>query len=175
MSVKRVGILILVFSSAAAFVAPARVAAEETQSHWVAVGYKVGNGLGFVGGDLIVRLPHVELDLHAAYSSDSLGTVTATGYGLAPVAHLQLKAVGHTPYLGLGLIYSHATLEGMSGSSSGPLFTAGYNWRWASNFGVLVGGGIARLSGMTLSNGLVTYGVEEGVRPVLEAAVRYYF
>jgi hypothetical protein len=170
----RVGILVAL-SSAAVIVAPAPVAAEETQSHWVAVGYKVGNGLGVMGGDLIVRLPHVELDLHAAYHSDSVGTYTASGYGLAPVAHLQFKSVGHTPYIGLGFLYAHTTLEGMSGSSSGPLITAGYTWRWASNFGVLVGGGMASVSGMMLSTGSITYGVKEGVRPVLEASVRYYF
>lgn len=36
------------------------VQAEETEARVVGVGYKIGNGIGFTGGDLVLRaLPHV--------------------------------------------------------------------------------------------------------------------
>src|SRR5450631_62947 len=47
-----------------------RAHAEETDPHPVGVGYKIGNGIGFVGADLVLRLvPHVVFDLQANYVS----------------------------------------------------------------------------------------------------------
>ena len=49
-----------------------RAHAEETEPHPVGVGYKIGNGLGFLGADLLLRLiPHVVFDLQVNYLSFS--------------------------------------------------------------------------------------------------------
>ena len=75
-----VGALLARVSSAAA------EDAEATARKHVGVGFKIGNGMGFVGGDLIISpIDHLTLDLQASYLSTGVsGGRTATGYGLAP-------------------------------------------------------------------------------------------
>jgi outer membrane protein W len=84
-------------------------------------------------------------DLQANYIADKTtaadGTgIPVTGYGLAPTVQLQLKPVGHTPYLGAGLVYLHLATADATGSAFGLLLNAGYEWRFASHVGVMVGG-----------------------------------
>jgi hypothetical protein len=159
----------------------ARAHAEEIDPHTVGIGYKIGNGLGFLGADLILRLfPHVVLDLQANYFSVNESTPgepnqSATGYGFAPTVQLQLKSIGHTPYLGVGLVYAHESLENVSASASGLLVNAGYEWRFASGVGVLVGGGLADLGTIHATDGVTTVDRAGGVLFNLEAGVRYYF
>ena len=90
----------LLIAACAAGLASTPARAEEIQARKVGVGYKIGNGIGFTGGDIVLRLiPHVVFDLQASYASiDGM-----TGYGLAPTVKLQLHEVGHTPYLGVGV------------------------------------------------------------------------
>ena len=167
--------------SAVLTVGVGRAHAEETEPHPVGVGYKIGNGIGFVGADLILRLlPHVAFDLQANYvsvseSSDGAPSQTVTGYGLAPTVQFQLKPIGHTPYLGIGLVYVHESLNDVTASATGFLLNAGYEWRFASGVGVLVGGGIDDLGQLSATNGTTT--IDEPGRVIfnIEAGVRYYF
>jgi len=158
-----------------------RACAEETDPHPVGVGYKIGNGLGFVGADLLLRLvPHVVFDLQANYVSFSepvygAPSQTVTGYGLAPTVQAQLKPIGHTPYLGIGMVYVHESLNDVTASATGLLVNAGYEWRFASGVGVLVGGGIAYLGKINATDGTTTISQSGGVLPNLEIGVRYYF
>jgi hypothetical protein len=163
---------------------PNAARAEETDAQPLGIGYKIGNGIGVVGGDVIVRaIPYVALDLQANYLSISQTdqgtgtTVTASGYGFAPTVQGQLKPVGHTPYLGLGFAYAHLTLGGTSGSVSALLVNAGYEWRWASGVGLLVGGGIQDIGSVHLMSADGSSSISEsgGVHFNLEAGVRYYF
>ena len=158
-----------------------RAHAEETDPHPVGLGYKIGNGLGIVGADLLLRLlPHVVFDLQANYlslsESDGLGTTqSVTGYGLAPTVQFQLKPIGHTPYLGIGMVYAHESLNNVTASATGLLVNAGYEWRFASCVGVLVGGGIADIGTISATDGTTTIKQAGGVLFNLEIGVRYYF
>jgi hypothetical protein len=150
---------------------PAR--AEEIQARKVGVGYKIGNGIGFAGGDVVLRLvPHVVFDLQASYASiDGM-----TGYGLAPTVQLQLKEVGHTPYLGVGIQHARLSDENRGGYATGFVANAGYEWRFASGVGVIVGGGVQDLGPVHVTKGTATPdGRGTGVRFNLEAGVRYFF
>jgi hypothetical protein len=156
--------------------------AEETEARPVGVGYKIGNGIGFLGADVIVRaIPYVAFDLQANYLSESVDdgsgtTGTATGYGFAPTVQLQLKPVGHTPYLGVGFAYVHLSLGDVTGSASALLANLGYEWRFASGVGVLLGGGIADIGSISAmgADGR-TISESGGLHFNIEASVRYYF
>jgi hypothetical protein len=157
-----------------------RAHAEETEANHLGVGFKIGNGLGILGADAIVRaVPHVVLDLQANYvsvsSSDGFVTSTATGFGLAPTIQFQLKPIGHTPYVGLGLVYAHLKSGDVTGSATGFLFNVGYEWRFASGVGVLVGGGAADVGEIRATNGTDTVSRAGGWLFNLEAGVRWYF
>ena len=158
-----------------------RAQAEETDPHPVGVGYKIGNGLGVLGADLLLRLvPHVVFDLQANYVSLSEqvyggSTQSVTGYGLAPTVQFQLKPIGHTPYLGIGMVYVHEALNQVTASATGLLVNAGYEWRFASGVGVLVGGGIADVGKISATDGTTTIEQTGGVLFNLEIGVRYYF
>ena len=158
-----------------------RVHAEETEPHPVGIGYKIGNGLGLVGADLLLRLvPHVVFDLQANYVSLSEqvyggASQSVTGYGLAPTVQFQLKPIGHTPYLGIGMVYVHESLNDVTASATGLLVNAGFEWRFASGVGVLVGGGIADVGKISATDGRTTIEQSGGVLFNLEIGVRYYF
>lgn len=159
----------------------ARAHAEEIDPHFVGVGFKIGNGIGIAGADLILRLfPHVVFDLQANYVSLSESTTggpsqTVTGYGFAPMVQFQLKTIGHTPYLGVGLVYVHESLDNVTASGTGLLINAGYEWRFASGVGVLVGAGIDDLGTLSATDGTNTIHQDGGILFNLEAGVRYYF
>jgi hypothetical protein len=171
-------VVVFVFAAALSAALPSNPAhAEETEPHLFGVGYKIGNGLGFLGADVIIRgIPHVTFDLQANYFSvSSTGTDSASGYGLAPTVQLQWSPVGHTPYLGLGYVYAHVSSGQATASASGFLINAGYEWRFASGIGILVGGGAAYLGNIQATNGVDTISVAGGWHPNLEAGLRYYF
>lgn len=139
-----------------------------------------GNGLGFIGADVLRRLvPHVVFDLQANYVSVAElvygASQTVTGYGLAPTVQFQLKPIGHTPYLGIGMVYVHESLNNVTASATGLLINAGYEWRFASGVGVLVGGGIDDLGKVSATDGTTTIQQPGGVLFNLEIGVRYYF
>lgn len=184
---KHVLFVALIFSSAfvvASLAAPTAARAEETDAQPFGIGYKIGNGIGVLGADAIVRaIPYVSIDLQANYLSISQSdegtgaTVTASGYGFAPTVQGQLKPVGHTPYLGLGFAYAHLSLGGTSGSVSALIVNAGYEWRFASGVGILVGGGIQDIGSVHLVSADGSSSISEagGAHFNLEAGLRYYF
>jgi hypothetical protein len=108
--------------------------AEAVASKHVGLGYKIGNGLGFVGADLIISpIDHVTLDLQANWFSASSGGTTANGYGVAPAVQFHLfKGQVSSPYLGLGYLYATLTLDSVTASASGGFANVGYEWRWQS-------------------------------------------
>jgi hypothetical protein len=176
---KRLSICLVVTATLA--LASGRAHAEETDPHPVGIGYKIGNGLGFLGADFLLRVvPHVVLDLQANYVSLSEqvysgASQTVTGYGLAPMVQFQLKPVGHTPYVGIGMVYVHESLNSVTASATGFLLNAGYEWRWLSGVGVLVGAGIDDLGKVSATDGTTTIQQSGGVLFNLEVGVRYYF
>jgi hypothetical protein len=146
--------------------------AQEIQARKLGVGYKIGNGIGFAGGDVVLRLiPHVVFDLQASYASAG----GMTGYGLAPTVQLQLNELGHTPYLGAGIQHANLSDEYRGGYATGFVVNAGYEWRFASGVGVLVGGGIQDLGTLHVTKGTATGTASGGAHLNLEAGVRYFF
>jgi hypothetical protein len=142
----------------------------------VGVGYKIGNGLGFEGADLIVSpVPHVVLDLQANRFSFSGGIGRdATGYGLAPGVQLYLNAPGRsTPYLAAGWLQAKVKLDGASGSGNGFFVNAGYEWKWTNGLGILLGGGLGYLTEIDVSGSTSAIHNDGGLHPNLEAGLRY--
>lgn len=163
---------------------PAR--AEEVVERKLGVGYKVGNGMGFEGGDLIYRaFPHVSFDLQVGYygAKDTLPDGTAVSYsgvGFAPALQAQLRAVGHTPYLSVGATYmrlaAHRESETVTGSGTGFFVNAGYEWRFASGVGVMLGAGVGDIVSMHFEDSASSLDVIPNlVYFNIEGGVRYFF
>ena len=175
--------LTLAIGTAAALVwsSPARAQneppADAAASKRLGVGYKIGNGIGFVGGDVIVRpIDHVTFDLQANWFSASAGDKTASGYGVAPSLQLHLhKGQVSSPYLGLGYVHASLALEGVTASASGGFANVGYEWRWQSGVGILLGGGFGYLARIHATNGVDTIEAPGGLRGNLEVGLRYMF
>jgi hypothetical protein len=137
------------------------------------VGYKIGNGLGFIGADVIIApVEHVALDAQVNYLSND----GATGTGFAAV--LQGRLYGNqrsTPYLGLGFVHASLTLGSQTGSLSGVLANLGYEWRWNEGLGILLGGGIAHVPSFRVSDGVRTVDDKGGWLPNVFFGIRYLF
>lgn len=165
-------------ASIAAVPALARPASADAdpQRRVVGVGYKIGNGIGFTGGDIIIDpIPHVSLDLQASYASVAVSSGRATGYGLAPSLQFRLRPTGHTPYVGFGVQYARLALDGVTGSGLGYFGNAGYTWIWSSGLGVLLGGGVQHLPSVRATDGFTTLETSGGTAVNLEVGVRYMF
>jgi len=151
--------------------------AEAVASKRVGVGYKIGNGLGLVSAYLIISpVDHVTLDLQANWFSASSGGTTANGYGIAPAVQFHLfKGQVSSPYLGLGYIYATLTLDSVTASASGGFANLGYEWKWGSGIGILLGGGIGYLGNVHATNGVETVEAPGGTHFNLETGLRYMF
>jgi hypothetical protein len=142
------------------------------------VGYKLGNGIGFYGGDLVVDpLPHLSLDLYASYisqSADSGGT--ATGFALAPALQGALFAGGRsTPYLAIGMQYVNLSLGDATASGTGFFANLGYEWKFRSGLGIQLGAGIQHLSKVVATDGVTSVTTGGKTAPNIEFGVRYMF
>jgi len=151
--------------------------AEAVASKRIGVGYKIGNGLGFVGADVIISpVDHVTLDLQANWFSASSNGTTANGYGFAPAAQFHLfKGQVSSPYLGLGYVYATLTLDNVTASASGGFANLGYEWRWSSGLGILLGGGVGYIGKVQATNGVETVEAPGGTHFNLETGLRYMF
>ncbi|HLK89714.1 MAG TPA: hypothetical protein VKZ18_07465 [Polyangia bacterium] len=70
----------------------------------------------------------------------------------------------------------HLSLRDVTGSASALLVNAGYEWRFASRVGVLVGGGIADIGSIkAMSSDGTSISETGGAHFNIEAGVRYYF
>jgi hypothetical protein len=138
----------------------ARADEEPRPEHLLGIGYKIGNGIGFVGADLLVHpISHVTIDLQANYASVDAGDGsgrTVTGYGLAPALHLELRATGSTPYLAVGLLYVRLSLDNAVASGTGAFANLGWNWKWQSGPGIMLGAGVGHLANIEATNGTTT-------------------
>ena len=142
------------------------------------VGLKIGNGMGFMGGDVIISpIDHLTLDLQASYLSTRVtGGGTATGYGLAPTIQGHLFGGSRSsPYIGAGFLYATLSLDGVTASGSGVVGNLGYEWRWASGLGILLGGGIAYLGNIHASDGTTTVDAPAFTHVNIEAGLRFMF
>jgi hypothetical protein len=143
----------------------------------IGAGYKIGNGLGFVGGDLIIApVEHLSLDLQANWFSAASGDSSASGYGLAPALQFHLfDGQVSSPYAGVGYIYATLSLDGVTASAQGVFANVGYEWRWDSGFGILLGGGVGHLGAIRATNGVQTVEAPGGTHFNLEVGFRFMF
>ena len=176
---KKVVFAVVVAVGLLARVAPTRAQGEPepTVRKHVGVGFKIGNGMGFVGGDVLISpIDHLTLDLQANYLSTNTSGGTATGYGFAPTVQGHLFAGQRSsPYLGVGMLYATLTLDNVTASASGVVANAGYEWRWSSGVGILLGGGIAYLGNIHASDGVTTVDAPAFTHVNIEAGLRFMF
>ena len=139
------------------------------------IGYKIGNGVGFFGGDIVINpIDHVSLDLQANYASVGTSVGTASGFALVPGLQLHLKARQESsPYIGAAFIYLKLSANNESVSATAAAFNAGYEWKWDSGLGILLGGGVAHMMNVNASNGVTYNG--KGTFFNIEFGVRYMF
>jgi hypothetical protein len=176
---KRIAFASLVVVALLAGTAPARADEPEPppQKH-LGIGYKIGNGLGVVGADVLVSpIPHITLDLQANYfSATSPDGSKASGYGLAPTLQFHFfSGQRSSPYISAGFLYATLTLENVTASGKGAVANAGYEWRWPSGLGILVGGGINYLASIHATDGTTTIDSPSFTNFNIEAGLRYMF
>jgi hypothetical protein len=151
----------------------------------VGLGWKVGNGLGPRGADLVVApWPSLAFELHVAALREEVDEPTPdepTGWGIVPLARLyplanRSNATGVTPHVSAGVHYSRWEFGALRWSRTELVVNGGPEWRW-SGLRLLLGAGIhyAR-RGLRRSNGSEWVEVDGG-RPLLnlEAGLRYMF
>ncbi|MNX96807.1 hypothetical protein D3C86_1291480 [compost metagenome] len=169
-TLKKISLAAVVGFVVSAFAAPAHA------GNMFGIGYKAGNGLGFAGGDLIVRpLPNLGIDLQG----NTYGDGTFSGFGVAPAITFHMSEDGG-PYVGAGVTYM--SLGGKStsgvdvtGTGLGYFGNVGYEFRPLSSLGLMAGVGYSVVPGVTLSgNGQseTTSGIS-GLN--LELGARLYF
>lgn len=168
------------FAEAPPAAAPSAVAAADSAPslpHRMGLGYKVGNGLGFVGGELVVGLlPRLAVGLQANYISVAAADDrTAKGFGIAPFVTGRLHDPGSTPYLSVGYVYAALSLGDVKSNASGTFANLGWEWTWRSGLALALGGGVSYLGDIEATDGLITVRRKGGVHANLEASLRYMF
>lgn len=145
---------------------------QASEDRLIGAGYKLGNGIGFLGGDVFITpLPHLTLDLHAAYM-----TGFDSAFALAPAIQGHLWTGDRsTPYAGVGLQYARARVGSVTADAIGFFANVGYEWKFRSGLGLQLGGGIQVLQKAEATDGVQTVSIEGGANPNLEFGVRYRF
>jgi hypothetical protein len=156
--------------------APPRAEPPVPEKH-LGVGFKIGNGLGFTGADIIIApVNHLAFDLQANVFSVDTGSGTATGHGFAPAVQGRLFADQvSTPYVGVGLVYATVSLDNVTASATGVFANLGYEWRWGSGIGIILGGGVSHVGNIRATDGVTTIDQSGGTHFNLEAGLRFMF
>lgn len=152
-------------------------AAAVSSPHTFGVGHKIGNGLGFLGLDVVFGLgEHLSLGLQANYLSsqdDVDGTIT--GYGLVPFAQYRFLKPGSSPYVSAGPLYLKLVLDDVSASAPGVVGNLGWEWIWKFGLSLNIGAGVAHLGTVTATDGFRSIEQKGGTFFNIESALRYYF
>jgi hypothetical protein len=171
-------VCVLATAAAAEPAGPDQAAPPASDHRYFGVGYKLGNGIGFLGGDLVVNpIDHLSIDLYAAYNPilTSDGT-SASGFAMAPAIQYELfGGQRSTPYAAVGLQYVHDTIGDLSISGTGGFANLGWEWKWKFGLGVQLGGGVQYLGKKTETTGNTMLTIGGGLNANLEAGVRYMF
>lgn len=139
------------------------------------VGIKVGSGMGFIGGDIVINpVEHLSIDLQANHALVGTNRGTASGVGLVPGIQWHFRAGQQSgPYLGAALIYWKLGVDGDKVSATGMAFNIGWEWKGTSGFGIILGGGVAHIMNVSTTTGLKYNG--QTTMPSFEFGVRYMF
>ena len=151
----------------------------EPPSKLFGIGYKLGDGIGIFGADIVINvLPHIAIDLYAAFVPVSSGTTgdDATEYAMAPAIQYELRTGQRsTPYAAVGFQYAHLTLDNVSASATGGFANIGYEWKWRSGLGIQLGGGIQYLTKADAMSSTTSVTIGGKANPNLEFGIRYMF
>jgi hypothetical protein len=140
----------------------------------VGVGYHPGNFVGPLAFDAIVRpLPHLAVDVQVGGLRLENGV---HGLDVAPALQWEfLRGWRSTPYAGLGFRYEEVWSDGVTATSKGGFLVGGWQFRWQSGFGLLVGGGVLYHTPVALSSPSAGYGSSGGWSGTYEVGARYFF
>jgi hypothetical protein len=140
----------------------------------VGVGFHPGNFIGPLAFDVIIRpLPHIALDLQAGYWSSE---IDAHGLAVAPQLQWEFwRGWRSTPYAGLAFRYEEDWLDGMRATSKGGFLVGGWQFRWRSGLGVLLGGGVLYMTSVALNTPRAGYWSSGGWFGTYEVGARYFF
>lgn len=146
------------------------------RQRYLGIGYKLGDGIGFAGADLIVSpVSHLTLDLFASYLSVTASDGSSGGtIALAPAIQVHLfDGWRSSPYVALGVQYVSITVGGATATGTGAFGNIGWDFRFTNGFGILAGIGVQEFQA-TASNGgtMVTVG-SNGPAFNLELGLRY--
>ena len=114
-------------------------------------------------------------------SSGGIGTSTLSGQNVRTLvsivvtpANATINAGSTQQYTATGN-YSDGSQQNITASVSGYAANVGYEWKWSSGFGILLGGGVAVLGKATATDGVNTVSISGGVHPNLELGLRFLF
>jgi hypothetical protein len=140
----------------------------------VGMGLHAGNFIGPLAFDVIIRpLPHIAVDLQTGYWSSEIG---AHGLAFAPQLQWELRRGWRsTPYAGLAFRYEEDWLDGVRATSKGGFLVGGWQFRWHSGFGALLGGGVLYKTSVALNTPRAVYGSSGGWFGTYEVGGRYFF
>ena len=152
--------------------APPAMAEQELREPAFGLGYHPGNFIGPLAFDVVVEpMSHVAFDLQVGYWRRDNGV---RGLGLGPQVQWKFRRGWQTPYVGLVYRHEEVWADGVTASSKGGAVTAGWQFRWSSGFGVLLGAGILYQSAVTLEAPRAGYFSSGGTYGTYEIGVRYF-
>lgn len=161
------GLLVATPTLASAEGAPQETASSPT----FGVGYKLGNGVGFAGIDLIASpIPHLAFELQLSHLADF-----ESGYAILPSAVGTLRATGSTPYVKVGALYLAVSDSDVTVTGSGGFANIGYEWRFNSGLGIQLGGGVGYIQDITAVSGNTIVSIGGEAHANLELGLRYRF
>lgn len=142
----------------------------------VGLGWHGGNGLGYLGGDVIVfASQRLALDVQLAFHREDLGMASLTSYAVAPAVRAYLRGEGFTPYAAVGAFLVRKTAGSLTWNRTGVFANVGPEWRSPSGFRIFLGAGLRYAPAVAVSNASdrIEEDREHGVN--LEFGVRYMF
>ncbi len=127
--------------------------APEARTPRVGFGWHTGNGLGLLGGDVIVfAVQRLAIDVQLAYHHEDLGNAALTSYAVAPAVRAFLRSEGFTPYAALGVFGVRKTAGSLTWNRTGVFANVGPEWRSPSGFRLFLGAGLAYVPAVRVSN-----------------------
>ena len=139
----------------------------------VGLGYHPGNFIGPLAFDVIVcPWSHLAFDLQVGYWSLENDV---HGLGIGPQLQWRFLRGWQTPYVATVFRYEEVWSDGVRADSKGGALIGGWQCRWQSGIGLLVGVGVLYMGPITLSSPAAGYYSSGGVYGTYEVGVRYFF
>lgn len=139
----------------------------------VGLGLHPGNFIGPLAFDVIVcPWAHLAFDLQVGYWSLENNV---RGLGVGPQLQWRFLRGWQTPYMAALFRYEEVWSDGVRADSKGGALIGGWQFRWQSGIGLLLGVGVLYMSSITLSSPSAGYYSSGGTYGTYEVGVRYFF